>query len=722
MRFCLKNLCVFTLLNLGLLSCSGGSKDTPIQIAFTSFLGGTSSFPGGLIITGESDKGDRFVENVTSDVLELELSNGTWRFATVGWDGPSEMNGNTYCDTKYGVKLSGSDISVSLVLSTAKCVDPVFGSDETGASVADASNGFYTATVTNCLNIQNFFLEEGHNVVPNDFVCDGTGDNPFDGQLASFKIKIPEVQGSVLDSSSALESTCYNFSSSAATTTVRLPYGSTIFYLPYQIATFDGAGCTGTESTYVYDQGLQATTAAVDGGTTIDGGSTELELYLHVDACVTTAHLTGSPFALSVGGVRHLICTETQFGQIITDLDGSYELGADIDFGGDNTMISGTFNGSLDGRDYTLKNGDEPLFDILGTGATDTEITRVSIDNFVLSFGSNTGQNYGVLARTYNANGSAYKFNVRELSVTNSSVEIAGGSSNNLGGLIGYVNFGGGGTGEYLQIEDNIINVDVTNPGSGSYLGGVIGHVNNTSTGIVSLDDNLIGYDTSDPTYRNILAGDATTGATGGVVGFGYGVSIWDGNYVYAQVEDSLSNIGGLIGTTNNVTIESSFVDLVVVPPVSPVSNVGGAVGNVTTDTALSIDGVVAYLDFVDTAATLHQKIGGLIGEVNNTSPATNFSIEQSKASVYIDADGSYFGGLVGNMTHGQNMGTPNTNILGSVAEGAIYAYSDTTNQKRGGMFGYASKVQVEKVLWLLTLKVRSNLEVLSVSQARESF
>lgn len=111
---------------LGLVSC--GSPQSTAKLEVTSaFSIPASGFPGGLIIVGENAVlGKKFSVALTAGFkTSISLDQGDWKFAAVGWNGPQNFMGDTYCGTTTS-NLSTTSATVNLDLKTANCVEPAF--------------------------------------------------------------------------------------------------------------------------------------------------------------------------------------------------------------------------------------------------------------------------------------------------------------------------------------------------------------------------------------------------------------------------------------------------------------------------------------------------------------------------------------------------------------------------------------------------------------------
>lgn len=114
-----------TLLMLALLSaCSQNSSKATLKVAKAFAV--TGALSGGTIIYGENvTTGKNFsIPLALSGEKTITLENGTWRFAAVGWEGPTKFSGISFCGSTE-VAISQSMI-VDLNLNELHCTDTSF--------------------------------------------------------------------------------------------------------------------------------------------------------------------------------------------------------------------------------------------------------------------------------------------------------------------------------------------------------------------------------------------------------------------------------------------------------------------------------------------------------------------------------------------------------------------------------------------------------------------
>lgn len=693
-----KPILLLFLVSIFLVSCSQKSPQTKLRVSLGA-ISGSANFPGGLVLAGTNDKGDKFVQKVSeSDNLIIELPNGKWNFTAVGWDSNvNSFEGNSYCDIKPNIELLGEDISFSLNATILKCSLPNFGTSSAGGPLANTT-GFYPIEVHSCLNIKPYLLRDGSQAAPTNLNCDGS-DKDLPGSVKSFRVIIPNIKptGETIVST-GINSSCIDITASKAATNLKLPFGSNNLAIPYIVQGFSEAACTGVIQNYNYSKGFNSLTLNSDGGATPDSANEKVLITLHSDAC-TEASKAAAPFAVT-GGTNHIICTAAQFQQIASSGYESdhYELGANIDFLGSNSTIMSTFTGSIDGRGFSISNGNNPLFQTFsGNYSKDQRIENIKIKNFAINIAAPSYSSYGVLVNNITSNGSTYRSEYSDIEILNSSLSVTGGADIIIGGLVGTINFNSAVAQEYLTLRNNKINVNLLNTSTGtmSHIGGIAGKASTIASpdSGVNLEFNSVG----NPVSIIQLIGTDQTKAQGGLIGYAENIEIRDGNSTHIKITGD-QKLGGLIGESKESRISNSRANIEVIP-ITTVSYAGGAIGGAINDSNLYIDGVITEFKLIDSSVTSHTKVGGIIGSINNTT-AYNIEIKNSKATVDIMANGNFFGGIGGSISNVSPMSNPlnvPSSIYGSIVQGQIKTSSSlASNNTRGSFLGQANNTKIK--------------------------
>lgn len=756
----MKKLLISTFLILFLISC-GGKQTTQMKVSLGAVTGSTN-FPGGLVIKGESLAGEKFSLKVPSnDKLIIEVPNGTWNFVALGWDGTEIFEGKSYCDVKTNVLLDGGDFNLNLLATTTNCNHPVFG------NIADSNGSFLPLRFNSCMGIKKYIADGDYDEGIADEKCNGKNEGPLPGDALSVKISMldfalgQQAQAGQL----GLTSKCYNLSDAQIDTNIKLPYGSSNVVMPYVIQAYPAQNCAGAPEKFLFPKGLSLTPADNRAVAVLDNTNHRSVVFLHTDTC-TGNMLTKTPFANGnpSTGTTRLICNKTHWEKINAEADNgeSYQIGADINFGGSNTTIARTFKGSIHGMSYTLSNGDKPLFDsITSMGSNErTEIRNLNIDNFnIIVSSSGTTRNYGILANDVysSAPDDTDGIGIGNNKITNSSItQTDTNAESAIGGMIGSVLFQADtpavtpGSGEYLSIRENHVEVDISanSEDPDMSIGGIVGEIKaiQSSMGGVNLEYNLVGSedDTTSPPTVNRVQLTAVQGAVGGIVGSVKNAEIRDGNVAYTSVEagDACSEdsnciaVGGLVGKTLDASthisaISASFGDIEFTPA-AYVENIGGVIGHVN-DHTLKMYGTIGKLTMLKADSVIHaQKVGGLVGYANVTNSDT-LKIRNAKGVLISNTNGRYYGGIFGRFS-ATELGSVFT-ITSSVAVVDIAPETissseeviDGTNNYRGGIAGYAKKLAAEfMVANIINLEGHSKIGgaygEASYSKLRESF
>lgn len=691
-------------LSLLLISCSQQSQKSPLKVTFGA---ASATFTGNLIVFGRNTDGHSFIREVSSSdsKISLELENGTWSFGSIGWDGSSSNFENTsYCDSLDSIKLDGDEVPIDLNVTTAKCSLPFYGGQ------TDV-NGFKPLKFTSCLGIKYYLLNQGSDAAPGNLICNGT-DDILNGGAKSARISIISgefISGEVSQSYGDISSQCFSFSDSQSITDLRLPFGSTSFSLPYKIETFSELGCSNADlaDVYVYKNGFTQISDGQIGGASPD--TSEINVTLHADTC-TGDQLTNQPFATGSSTAQtYLICTKQQFENIAkgsglcpTETAGlptmdcessaTYIIGKDIDFLGSNTTIVNTFDGNLRGQGFTLAAGSEPLFEEISPNSTNqSRISDLNIIEFNINYANNSSDiNLGILSKAINSTGSGQTIEIDNITIKDSSIVSSSKDFGySVGGAIGLVNYSSAsGDNEYLEIRKSSFNINLLTDSADVNVGGIIGKTQGGVNKSIRLEENKVG------SLESPMA-MSTKWKTGGLIGHAEDTQVDFGNTAYVTIT-AIEKAGGLVGEAKNLSIKNSYAKIEIIPGASPATYFGGAVGTVTNDNDLEINGVATNLT-IEHPTYLVNKVGGLVGSFSSSSGG-NLFINNSRGVINSEVDGNYQGGLVGSIT--TELTSPNEMIQNSVSMGSIGVPADSTissNNKRGGLLGYAKGVSVKR-------------------------
>lgn len=692
----MKNILICTFLSLVLVSCAG-KQTTEMKISFGAVTG-SGNFPGGLIVMGESDAGEKFIQKVPSnDELIIEVPNGVWSFATFGWDGSEIFEGTSYCDVREDIQLNGGDFNLNLSATAVKCNHPVFGS-----TVHPSTSDFLPLRFSSCMGIQNYIANGDVGPDVATMVCDGS-DGPLPGGAASVKVSLYEfaLGTAATAGQTGLTSKCYDLTGPEVNTNIKLPFGASDVPMPYKIEAFPSASCGGTPEVYIFTNGLSVTPVDNRAVAVLDNTNHRSVVLLHTDSC-TGSMLTNTPFANSpvTTGNTRLICNETQWNNISTELGNgeSYQLGQDIDFEGSNTTISTDFKGEIQGGMFSLKNGDNPLFEtIVSRDNERTSIRNITIDNFNITITSGGSSSYGIMANEMRSTGTADSEGIELDNIeikSNSSISVNDVNyTGKLGGVIGVIDTDTNdpaSTQEYLSLRfvRSMANVTSTSTQATSSTGGLVGAITGSVTsnnGGISLEFNSVGFkeeNQENPTRINVYGGYDV----GGLVGYLNNAEIRDGNFAFVNMKGT-NHIGGLIGRAYKQTrVNNSFADVYFTPEAVS-SDLGGAIGQLNNDSELHMDGVVGVLKTPETTSFKVDYVGGLVGYATYSVGPT-MSIKNSKGYIETSTDGQSYGGIFGNFNGQSGSATVESSV--AIANISTQTADSSLNTNRGGIAGRA--------------------------------
>lgn len=731
-------------------ACAQKAPETKLKVSIGS-ISGSSNFPNGLIITGKNNLGFQFVRKVgLNDDLSIELPNGIWSFATIGWANPGNSNafeGNSFCDTMNNVALSGNEINLNMTVTTTKCSRPLFGGHTDAA-------GFFPLKINSCLGMINYLIDKGPQAAPAGMACDGQNGNPFSANVKSFKVVIPEVNrfpNGNFKVTGQMNSECLTATNGAVDTNIKLPFSSQQFALPVTIHAYSNTGCSGAPKLYRYKDGFNNLAVNNLAGATADPTNSKIGLYLHENSCVGS-QLTNEPFAAGSSTTKtYLICTAAQFVNIAKgagscpqetsglpnmycEADATYVLGKDIDFDdistpqNSNAYVISPFTGVLEGQGKVIKNAERPLFGTISNPASGN-LQKVFITNFTIEDSDivvpSASGNIGILAKNVSNTtaGTSADIEIENIKIADSSSLVVNNNSGSgaYGGLIGKISHTS--TSKFTIIKrceqladietNSYINWDNALPSTlpsktGGLVGEAIGPTDASEPGKLMFEQNAVGALLSNP--KSALKQITIKGNSniGGLIGSMKDTQVRAYNYVYAKIEGyddnwSIAGFGGIAGVadaTNNGAskIFSSYANIEFDPQVTA-ARVGGIIGDAKADNPISIEGTISNLK-IDSTAIGVSYVGGVVGySVGSTS---KFIIRNAKAETSTTSDGAHYGGIIGKFDYTSLDSTAKPTIAYSYAYGKLGTEVNSTsgsNSMRGGIAGYAKNLETKMII-----------------------
>lgn len=240
-----------------------------------------ATFPGGMLVMGrKTDDSQSFIIRYSPN-LELEVSKGSWEFASIGWMGANPLEGIQQCS--YQRVEIGSDIfTVNFNMNYQAClqastldgqrfVDPMFYNQMNGTL-----NGFKKLTVKTCANI--------------DTNC-STQTPP-----ASFRVEMrTDLKGLKLISGALnpFGSNCIS-DASGGVSNITPPHGGKNGFIGMKISIFSDQNCTNFVSSYHFDHGFGE---VLDRTFYENGANVQRRAALSVDVNSADASIAQTPFA-----------------------------------------------------------------------------------------------------------------------------------------------------------------------------------------------------------------------------------------------------------------------------------------------------------------------------------------------------------------------------------------------------------------------------------------
>lgn len=278
----MKTLSLITILSLLIIATgcgSNGQSDSKLKIS-RAFAMANSNFPGGLIVTGKKVGTTKsFSVSLTDSMTtNIQLEQGTWRFAAVGWDGNKPFGGDTSCGW-VEKNLANSQETIDLVISKAKCTDTetdginffaggLIDSFTTPVKFKKLSrlatcNTFYKLTPTPSNTLSSLDLATPGNWDPT--FCNALPQD-LKGRVESFKIRSVKKLVNESIPSAGLDSGCFNMNNdtvsslgstgqpfTAAEVGPHLPFNN----IPFIIEVYEESNCNRYMGNYYFKRGLK---------------------------------------------------------------------------------------------------------------------------------------------------------------------------------------------------------------------------------------------------------------------------------------------------------------------------------------------------------------------------------------------------------------------------------------------------------------------------------
>ncbi len=680
-------------------SCSGKKRGdkTNTKLVLGGLIAGQT---GGLMLYGKNNSGGEFFARAITTIADgnLELNNGNWSFAAIGWSGASAFTGTSRCGHIEGLDLIGDDTNINLTLSTAGCHNPLFGPRLSRGS----NDQFKPLRLFHCANDGDIKGIDVNECIP--------------GNAQSYTLRLPE---SGLFGGSGLSSGCKIIPSLPHDTGMFVPifekFDSTA--VPFEITLHSQLGCAGQSEVFHFANNLHS---GITDRARVDFMDDKIGVFMRNDNYCTGAALTNSPYAqgtVDISGYNY-ICTRAQLDQIMANTAHEtydYILMADLDManaphtpiGNSGNPFTGTFNGNhklIKNLDIQAASSGQGFFGYVNGATIDhMEFDNITIDITAAGAAHSIG---GLIGKCY---GSSEIMGAKAQLITINDSQSA--AHYGIGGIIGYVSNG-------CTLGDATVNDVVVNNSNTSLdkLGGIIGYMSDSLTGSQLIQAEVLNFDGS----AN-LAG----AKIGGIVGTidGASVEVYDVKAAVNIVGPNINQVGGIVGMiVNNAVLAMARATGTMQVDKSGYLEAGGIVGTIVSGKATwvineinissasgdkiggiagSSNGEISYAFNSGIIGGNGNEIAGIAGAVSGSSGTILFSHNSGDVS---PASGTYVGGLAGSLTsassisHSANIanisGTSNVGGLVGKMDGSVLTQSYSlgtisgTSSNTGGLVG----------------------------------
>lgn len=645
LKFIFLQICLFFIL----LGCTQQAK-TPakLEISIANFAAGVSSATsGGVYLYAFGPNGRKFGKIINNLDHSETLPNGVWSFYAVAWEGQGvgidpnpNLSGVARCGAVKNVNLTGSAVNLDLTLTKLNC------------SNSDFTNGVSMATVMSGASAINFFprfMLEVCKAIP-DAVNDLTKDRMLDmygcsydfshetdpqnkGYLGSIKVAIEsfeKIPGSeAVFGKDQLKSRCVPISAtsrgsisdtfivSGSPQTVdfvrglNIPVGSPNAPFPFKIiGYYASANCEDVIEVipreFVLMDGRLESTYNVVGkifGSSQNGSESSGKIFLQTTA-EEVCNVRGDDSLRFAGGVGtkgqpYLICSVEQFNLAHSPLSisqvTSFKLLNDIDFLFTNVIpIGENPNGSLP-------------FEFQGN--FDGDYHRIK--NIIYSMETNTNENLANVGLIRRAVGATIGNLIFENVSFECHLQSTTSSCRSVGIVAGSAKGSAAGPAFFKNILINRGHVSGVRD-----VGGVVGTVEDGGTGVyqtiftgvhaLAMVEAECDLNNTNPNYvcQNL----------GGLVGSATKASLTNSSAkVSVNSDRGHINVGGLVGNSNNVSMDSVFSN----GNISAKDAVGGVIGEATNSILTNSYSFANVRGFDQNPAVPLSRAGGLVGVAN---------------------------------------------------------------------------------------------------------
>jgi len=240
----MKQIIFLFLLIIALCACSKAPNKHQTKVIFQ--VGALAGDPGGTIVFAQKQGSDeKLAVNVNSN-SEIVLSNGTWNFYGLTWNGAQGLSGNLSC--AFASKtFQGGAASIDLYSSQTACNDSAFSS-----SNYLFNNQPYSLSILSCHDLTSIL--SGSNT------C-SSGNSGISG---SYIISLLDYRGFGFSGVNLLGGSVDSACIAATTaplggetnTGLLIPSGGTVFPMITRIRAFEGSSCSGTYEDFIFSSGL----------------------------------------------------------------------------------------------------------------------------------------------------------------------------------------------------------------------------------------------------------------------------------------------------------------------------------------------------------------------------------------------------------------------------------------------------------------------------------
>ncbi len=291
------------LMSFILVSCGGGKSTATLSIS-RGMLFANTTFSGGIYISGlKADGSESFLATITSgNSTNVSISQGTWNFKVIAWDGGGVMQGTPYCKFVNSFEHTTEGAQLDITTTNAEC----FMTNIASSSQLQTANSYKALALNTCGAMYNSTDTSLLSILPSFNPC-GSYPAEFRKTHGYFKLHLFNQTPAGIRTAVAA-STCLTAQSNNP---VQFPNR-----VPVTVKFYKDSGCTQEVDEYIFKRGFDFNLSSIRTLNDFDWQVTSDSAYYFVTIASgaskrgTTAFHTETPIFKCMEGGSPVPCTK----------------------------------------------------------------------------------------------------------------------------------------------------------------------------------------------------------------------------------------------------------------------------------------------------------------------------------------------------------------------------------------------------------------------------